>query len=261
MKNTDFFFRFGFLGWMLIAGSEAFSQSDQVNLEEGFGATVEDAYPTSYLNREIQLFSRYDLKAENKNEIQFNPAIEFGMFRNAGVELSVPVILGNGSRATSGDIRLGALYNFNAESLLMPAFAFAGKVILPTGIESRGLDYSTKGIITKTISRRSDRLHLNFEYIANQEPRSEPANGSIQPERHARFKWAIGYSGRVGNADVMVINYVYEELRLITKISQIAEVGWRRQLAPRTIISAGAGIGLSKDAPDFNFRLGLQRNI
>lgn len=45
---------------VLLAPAAVFAQTDHRNLEEGLPATVEDAYPTGYLNRELRFVSRYD---------------------------------------------------------------------------------------------------------------------------------------------------------------------------------------------------------
>lgn len=247
---------------LLTLGGQLNAQSDQLNLEENQGTRMEDAYPTKFLNREIQLYSYYRLDSEEKNEILLTPTFEYGIFRNAELELSAPFKMGNADKANSGDIRLGLLYNLNTENIFMPAFAVVGKAIFPTGIESSGFDYSFKGIFSKSIFRSIlGRIHFNFEYIINQDPKKEPANGEIKTERDQRFILIAGYSGRLGRSSVILVNYVYEEKRLITKEQQVIELGWRKQLAPRTVISAGAGFGISTDAPKFQINIGFQRNI
>lgn len=45
------------------------------------------------------------------------------MFRNFQAEIGVPYRLGNASERDSGDVNIDGLYNVNAETLDLPAFA------------------------------------------------------------------------------------------------------------------------------------------
>jgi hypothetical protein len=50
----------------------------------------------------------------------------------------------------SGDLHLGVLYNFNTETLQLPAFAVRVEADLPTGVNSRGIDTQITGIMTRS---------------------------------------------------------------------------------------------------------------
>ena len=72
---------------------------------------------------------------------------------------------------------------------------------------------------------------------------------------HAR---CVEYGAR---KDSKVIDYVREQERQKGKVSDILEAGVRQQITPRLTLSAGAGLGLSKEAPDFRIMAGIQRSF
>jgi hypothetical protein len=53
---------------------------------------------------------------------------------------------------------LSRLYNFNQETLTLPAFGVKLELNLPTGVKSAGVDLAVKGLVTKSFDRLS--LHI-----------------------------------------------------------------------------------------------------
>ena len=150
---------------MCLACGSLYAQSDHMNLEDNIGATVEDAYPTAFRNRELQGTVRYDRTKEGENKFLLNPALELGLFRNTQFKIAVPVYAGNAmDKEGSGNIEISALYNFNQEGLFLPAFAIVGQAGFPSGKDNKGVDYTTRFILTKSISKNLDRIHFNFDY-------------------------------------------------------------------------------------------------
>src|SRR5438132_12950890 len=50
----------------------------------------------------------------------------------------------------SGDMQLSGLYNFNQETLSLPALGLRVTVNAPTGTASSGVDVRVKGLVTKS---------------------------------------------------------------------------------------------------------------
>lgn len=57
---------------------QAAEAADHTNLEEGLPVEVEDAYPTAFMNRELQGFVRYERADEAKTSLPFSPALNTG---------------------------------------------------------------------------------------------------------------------------------------------------------------------------------------
>jgi hypothetical protein len=238
----------------LLLASASYAQTDHRNLEEGLPITVEDAYPTAYMNREFQFVTRYD-RNSGKNLFRLNPRFEYGFARNWQARIEAPFLLGSGDKTGSGDTALEAFYNLNAESLASPAFAFSARAIFPSGRDSRGVDSEYKFLMTRTLgqAKNFDRLHLNVAYRVNAQPRGE--------ERDGQFTGTLGYSRRLGPNYILVTDYVYQQERERGAKSQLLEAGVRYQYSPLTIFTVGAGAGLTRESPDFRITLGFQRAL
>lgn len=229
--------------------------ADHLNLEEGLPTDVEDAYPIDYLGREIQGQFRYERANGGKDRFVLDPRIEYGFIRNAQISISAPFYLGNADRTGSGNIRLTGLYNFNQESLSIPAFAISARTEFPTGVDSAGVDTELKLIMTKTIGNGGslDRIHLNASWLHNFDPQGD--------ERSDRYKVILGYSRRLGPDTILVTDFVRQQEMNKNENSNVVELGIRRQLNPRTVFSFGVGAGIGEESPIFRTTLGFQRSF
>lgn len=228
--------------------------ADHLNLEEGLPTKLEDAYPIAYRGREIQTHLSYQHGDDGKDRVTLQPQFEFGFAPNAQGKIAVPFYLGDADRKNSGNIGLEAFYNFNTEGIYLPAFAVSARADLPTGREAAGIDTTLKGIATKSVTRTGlDRIHLNAAWKRNA--------GRGPMEREHMYHLVAGYSRRLGADTVIVADYVREQEEEKGKTFDIIELGVRRQLTPHTVLSAGAGAGVSKDSPDVRFTLGFQKSF
>ena len=67
----------------------------------------------------------------------------------------------------SGDLSIGALYNFNTETLQLPAFAARIEVGLPTGVNSRGVDTELTGVMTRSFGRWRTHVNLGYTFLGS----------------------------------------------------------------------------------------------
>jgi hypothetical protein len=107
--------------------------ADHLNLEAGLPTQIEDAYPIAYRGREIQSAFRYDRTRGHENRLLLEPRLEYGLAPNTEVGVSAPFYVGNADRTGSGDVHVEALYNFNTEGLVLPAFALQVAGEIPDG--------------------------------------------------------------------------------------------------------------------------------
>lgn len=241
-----------FLGLAITCGS--IFAADHLNLEEGLPTQLEDAYPIAYRGREIQTHLSYEHGDDGKDRVTLQPQFELGFAPNAQAKIAVPFYIGDADKKDSGNIGLEAFYNLNTEGIYIPAFALSARADLPTGREAAGIDTILKTIATKSVSRTGlDRIHLNAAWKRNA--------GRGPMEREHMYQLIGGYSRRVGADTVIVANYVREEEEEKGKTFDIVEIGVRRQLTPLTVLSAGAGAGISKDSPDVRLTLGFQKSF
>lgn len=242
-------------GFLLLSAGQAARAGDHTNLEEGLPTDVEDAYPTGYGNRELQLQGRFERTADGKNRFIVDPRLELGFARNWQARIAVPFRLGSADKTGSGDVGVELFTNFNNESLRLPAFALSARADFPTGNHSRGVDSQFKFIATRSlgISRKLQRLHLNLIYRNNASPGAN--------ERSNRYSAITGYSQRLGPDTVGILDYVRDQDRQKGATFNIIEAGLRRQINPQTVISLGLGAGIGNQSPRFRLTAGLQKSF
>jgi hypothetical protein len=228
---------------------------DHHRLEEGLPVEVEDAFATGYRNRELQTVIRYERSDQGDDLVYLEPRLEYGIWPNAEIQVAVPVRMGSADRTGSGDIDLSALYNFNHETLILPALSLEGTVTFPTGKDSDGLDTELKFLATKTVGRTSrlHQLHLNVSWLRN----DEREDG----ERRNRYKAMLGYSTSLSADLIFVADIVREALEEDGEYSNLLEAGVRYQFSPLTVLAIGAGIGIGEESPDGRITGGFQRSF
>ena len=251
------------LAGLLGLATRARAQSDHINLEGGFGTRLEDAYPTAYGNRELQLPLTYQRTRAGRNVMAYQPTLELGLLRNTQLSVGVPIYSGNGDRTGSGDIVVNGLYNFNSEGLFIPAVALAGRLALPTGLGSYGTDYGGTFILTKSILPMLGlhRLHANFAYSHNSQPQARVEEGERRAERQYRWTLRAGYSVRLLPLTLFVVDFVREQLPLAGQLGSSVEAGLRRQLNPRLVLSIGGAAGVGTDAAKYRANVAVQQSF
>jgi hypothetical protein len=228
---------------------------DHHRLEEGLPVEVEDAFATGYRNRELQTVIRYERTDDNENLVYLEPRLEYGIWPNAEIQVAVPVRMGNADRTGSGDIDLSALYNFNHETLFLPALSLEGTVTFPTGKDSDGYDTELKFLATKTIGKTSrlHQLHLNVSWLRNDEREED--------ERRNRYKAVLGYSSSIAADWIFVADIVREALEEEDAFANLVEAGVRFQYSPLTVLALGVGVGVGEESPDGRITGGFQRSF
>lgn len=242
--------------WTIMTFYSPVFAADHSNLEEGLPTEIEDAYPTSYLNREMQGVFRYERTEGGEDRFVFQPRFEYGFARNWQLSVSSLLLAGDADRTGSGDIHLGVLYNFNTEAVYIPAFAAALEADLPSGKDSAGIDTTVKLIASKMPFPRSyllHRMHLNVLWTHN--------SGRREDERRDIYKAIAGFSVRAGKDTMLVADIIREQEMEKGKDSTIAEIGIRRQISPLSVLSLGAGAGIGEDSPDMRFVIGFQKSF
>lgn len=237
------------------SGAAAFASGHE-DLEENLPTELEDAYATPYRNIEFQGFVRY-MDEKPGNRFVYQPQFEFGIIPNTQLKLAGTFYSGNVDREGSGNVSSEVLYNFNAESVYVPATALAVNAELPTGERSNGVDVTTKLIFTKMPYVRTTllhRLHANLIWKRN-------AGRDRETERHDQFKGILGVTSRAGKDMTVILDYVREQKEQKHEEANVVEIGLRRQLTPFTTAAVGAGAGIGADSERYRITIALQHSF
>jgi hypothetical protein len=225
--------------------------ADHNQLERGLPLRVESAYPIALGGRELQLTTQYERTDASEDRLRLVPRLELGLLANTELTLASELLFGEADDRGSGDVHLEALYNFNQESLRLPALALEVGLDVPTGERSRGLDTTVGVLATKTIRDATlDQLHANVSWTRNFEARGD--------ERDHLYEVVLGYS-RPLTADLLFVADVSRRWEIEEhKESNLIGTGVRFQLDPLKVLSAGIALGIGDESPDVVLTVGFQ---
>jgi outer membrane putative beta-barrel porin/alpha-amylase len=212
---------------------------DHKNLDEGRPLRLEDAYAIATGEIALEAGAGFTLQRRGPDHGVFPIELLYGALPN--VQIGVGMTLATEPRKVdeptkSGDIRVGALYNLNQETLVIPAFGVKVEVELPTGVESKGVDVEIKGVVTKSIERLS--LHVNAAYLF--------VTDTDRGERDGRYELVLGASYPIGAPKftrATLVGDVFTEQSTHRGEANVvgAELGLRYQLTPSMIWDVGVG--------------------
>jgi len=233
------------------------SAIDHTNLDEGRPVRVEDAYAIPTGEIAVETGAGVTLRHHGGNRGFF--PIEFWYGALANFQIGIGTTLSTNPHEIeeppkAGDVRIGALYNLNQETLSMPAFGMRVDVEVPTGVDAKGVDIAVKGIVTKSFERLTLHLNAGYEFVT----------ASGRDERDGRYTLAIGGSYPLGaplftRATLVGDVFAEQSLRRRDSTTVGAELGGRYQLTPRMVWDVGVGTEFAGpgDRSTFSFTTGL----
>jgi hypothetical protein len=212
---------------------------DHKNLDEGRPIRVEDAYPIADGEIALEVGGGFSLGRRGSDQGFFPVEVLYGALPNLQVGIGSTLFTDPREvedRPRSGDLHLSALYNFNQETVSVPALALKLALDAPTGVGSRGFGVEVKGMLTKSIERLSIHLNAGYEFFT----------GSRDDEREGRYDLALGFSYPVGapkftRATLVGDVFAEQSTRRGESTTVGAEVGLRYQLTPRVVWDVGVG--------------------
>ena len=224
---------------------------DHKNLDEGRPVRLEDAYTIADGEIAIEAGAGLSLLKRGPNRGVFPIEVLYGAIPNLQVGLGSTLFTDphdTDERPKSGDLRAGALYNFNQETLTLPAFATKLTVTAPTGVDAHGWGIELKGIVTKSIDRLSFHLNAAYEFLPD-------AN---RGERDGRYELALGASYPIGaptftRATLVGDVFADQPVTRGESTSVGLEVGLRYQLTPSIVWDVGVGTEFAGPASRSSF--------
>jgi len=230
---------------------------DHKNLDAGRPLRLEDAYPIADGEIAVEAGAGFTLNRRGPNRGVFPFELLYGALPNLQLGLGT-TLLTDPHRVDeppfSGDVGLSALYNFNQETLVLPAFGAKLSVTAPTGIDSTAWSVGVKGLVTKSFDRLSVHFNASYDFFP----------GGRRDERDGRYELVLGASYPVGAPKftrATLVGDVFTEQSLERGQPNIVgtEVGLRFQLTPRVVWDVGLGTEFAGPATrsDFFMTTGL----
>jgi len=222
---------------MLCSASDVLA-IDHKNLDEGRPLRLEDAYSISEGEWVLEAGAGFLSRRNASDQVVFPLQLIYGALPNFHLEIGTAFFTDPhevDEPGKSGDISIAALYNFNQETLT-PAFGIKGVVILPTGVDSSGVDAEVTAMITKSFSRVSMHFNAAYEFISGRE----------DGERSGRYRFVLGPSYPLGapfhtRTTLVAALFLEQATRNGEEDVVGGEAGLRYQLTERFVVDAGVG--------------------
>ncbi len=169
----------------------------------------------------------------------FQPQPIIGALKNTQLELSSDVstdprsVVGDDK---SGNLTVGALYNFNTETLNLLAFAARVQLGFPTGVNAKGVDTAVTGVMTRSFGRW--RTHLNVGYTFLGSPQGQERTGTYRVV--AAVSYPLGYP--TSFRDTIIANVFTRQSDLVGQRNPTGiGIGLRHQVSSRVVADIGIG--------------------
>ncbi|MGZ4973354.1 MAG: hypothetical protein ACXWDN_11385 [Limisphaerales bacterium] len=226
------------------------------DLKTGYPLQVQDAFAVPAGEWRAQSTFQFDRRVgteERRGDVfSMKPELQWGIAQFTHLRLQVPVYTGSGPTSTSGDIVIGAFYNFLDETNARPAMGISGDLEIPTGVHSRGLDTIFYYYLTKSVgySDRCGRVHANIGWVHN--------SGAYSEERENFCVLRAGYSQILGRNTTIGIDFVREKIRQQNITENVIEIGALHRLSDIFNLSLTLGLGVTDESPDYRLGGGVQ---
>jgi hypothetical protein len=212
---------------------------DHDNLDPNRPIGMEDAYPIPKGEIGVEGGVRFNDRRQGNTRVTFQPQILYGAFYNTQIEIQSDLMTEPSQVVganKSGDLHLAVLYNFNTETLALPALAVRVEVELPTGVNSTGVDTQFTGILTRSFGQL--RVHLNAGYTVLASPQGQERSGAYRAV--AAVSYPLGYPTSFRDTLIASIYTRQSDLQGQSNNSGV-EIGLRHQLTSRIVLDGGLG--------------------
>jgi hypothetical protein len=212
---------------------------DHDNLDPNRPIGMEDAYAIPKGEIGLEGGVRVNDSREGRTRVTFQPQIIYGAFLNTQIEIQGDLFTDPNTLVganKSGDLHLGVLYNFNTETVGVPAFAVRVEADLPAGVNSQGVDTQMTGIMTRSFGRL--RAHLNAGYTILGSPQGQERSGTYRAV--AAVSYPLGYP--TSFRDTLIASLYTRQSDLRGQRNNTGfELGLRHQLSSRIVLDGGLG--------------------
>ena len=215
---------------------------DHDNLDPNRPIAIEDAYVVPKGEIGIEGGILFSDRKRGDSRLVFQPQLIIGAFNNTQLELSSDVstdprsVVGDDK---SGNLTVGALYNFNTETVNLPAFAARVQLGFPTGVNAKGVDTAVTGVMTRSYGRW--RTHLNIGYTFLGSPQGQERSGAYRVV--AAVSYPLGYP--MSFRDTIIANVFTRQSDLVGQRNPTGVgIGLRHQVSSRVVFDAGLGTEL-----------------
>jgi hypothetical protein len=212
---------------------------DHDNLDRSRPLQIEDAYPIAKGEIGIEGGGLYRDSKHEASEWTPRLQILYGLLYNTQIEIGGSFVKDHhpiGPSERFWNLSVGGLYNFNTETMTLPAMAVKLELEFPTGDDLGKMDATLAGLLTHTWGRW--RTHLNVEYTLMGSAQTGERNGVYRVT--GGLSYPLGYPMRFRETFIVDVFTHPSERSGEDPIAGI-EMGLRHQLSQRVVLDGGIG--------------------
>lgn len=223
---------------------------------------------------ELKLITEWGTSSSGEHDrVGLEPEIEYGIAPNHELIWSIPMELGFGGVDGNADQEFGWHWRLWKEDPngLLPAFAMRNYLRTPSGYHSSGVDWTFRGLFTKSIIPNKLRVHLNpyFALVNGNNLESEEGGGGWLNETlglgegeegHRYFRWGIipGVDYKLCENINLLGAYIYENSPMEGQRDQHSlELGVDWKINAHHQVGLVNRITLDGDSVGDNYAIGL----
>lgn len=229
-----------FVTTSIVLGISQAQANDHNNIDANRPLSFDDAESIGYREQALEMGAALIVPEGRSVGGEFELEYLYGFAPNTHLNIGIDPSIGGRSdkddtRFDPGNVSVGVFHNFNREYNNTPAFAVRADAYLPTGRDSRGVNFRVRGIASKTVGQY-DRLHLNLDLNVNTGAESD--EHTVVPGVIIGYSRPLGYPRRFDRTLVAEVGArVGEEKGDGTIVS--AGVGLRQQVGHQSVLDIG----------------------
>jgi hypothetical protein len=224
----------------LVSAASSADANDHNNIDANRPLSFDDAESIGYREQALEMGAALIVPRGRSVGGEFELEYLYGFAPNTHLNIGIDPSVGGradkeDTRFDPGNVSVGVFHNFNREYNNTPAFAVRADAYLPTGQDSRGVDFRLRGIASKTVGQY-DRLHLNLDLNVNTEAESD--EHTVVPGVIVGYSRPLGYPRRFDRTLVAEVGARGGEEKGDGAIVS-AGVGLRQQVGYQSVIDIG----------------------
>lgn len=227
--------------FVVLGAANTARASDHNNVDAGRPLGFDDAESIAFGERDWEFGAGLGGGRGRRASLGLSAEYLFGFALNSHVSVAFDPSFGgraggtSDARADLGDIGVGVFHNFNREYGRTPALSVRGDAFLPTGRDSRGVNFRLRAIASRSF-RQYARLHLNVD--ANIVTRPGASERAFWPAVTLGYSAPLGFPARFDRTLLAELSYQNgEETGQSGRLA--AGIGVRQQVSVRSVLDAG----------------------
>jgi hypothetical protein len=212
---------------------------DHNNIDAGRPLDFDDAEAIAYREKAFEFGGSFVKPRGQTPGVEGSVELLYGFAPDTHVSLNFDPRYGSEDdgrrRFDAGAVGVGLFHNLNREHGKTPAFSLRADAYLPTGRDTRGVDFRLRGIASRQL-RGYSRLHLNLDLGINN--RAHRGERKTQPGVILGYSRPLGYPTRFDRTMLAQIGYRASVERGESGIATFG-VGLRQQVSVRSVFDIG----------------------